>query len=69
MNVYAFEWQSCIFESAMAVESMHKTKRGALKAMIKTANERWLEDRARQGRGWDPLIHQRWQVRTIELQE
>lgn len=67
MKVYAFEWQDCIYESAMAVVSLHETKRGAVKAMVKEANKRWLEDRCFMGRGWEPLRTQRWRVICYEV--
>ena len=71
-QVYAFEWCSCIYESGFSVESLHKTKVGAYKAMRKTLLERYAED-TRQERYWrqrfQPLDHHRWRVRTITLKD
>jgi hypothetical protein len=73
-NVFAFEWCGCIFESGFSLVSLHGTKRGALKAMVATANLRWQEARRRQmmygGCGkkrFDPLQNEAWRVRVIEL--
>ena len=35
MKVYAFQYCSCIYESAFAVQSLHTTKKGAYLAMRK----------------------------------
>ena len=73
-NVFAFEWCDCIFESGFSLVSLHDTKRGALKAMLATANRRWQGGRNDQlmygGCGkerFDPLEHKAWRVRAIEL--
>lgn len=71
-QIYAFEWCSCIYESGFSVESLHKTKAGAYKAMRKTLLERYAEDTS-QERYWRqrfrPLGSQRWRVRTITLKD
>jgi len=73
-SVFAFEWCSCIYESGFSLESLHDTKRGALKAMIAAANLRWQESRDGQlmygGGGkarFSPLQYEAWRVRAIEL--
>ena len=69
-EVYAFEWCSCIYESGYTVESLHKTKAGAYKAMRKALLERWEEETQKE-RYWRlqyrPLEHQRWRIRAIYL--
>lgn len=73
-DVFAFEWTSCIFESAFGIVSLHTTKRGAFKAMVAEANKRWQEDRNSQlmyGGGsrprHSPLSHEAWRVIRIEV--
>ena len=41
MRVFAFEYCSCIYESAFGIESMHTTKKGAYKAMRKFLLKEW----------------------------
>ena len=67
MNVYAFEWCDCIFESGFRVKSLHASKRWAFKAMTAEANRKWQDDRDMMGRGWTPLEHEAWRIRTIEV--
>lgn len=72
MKVYAFEWCYCIYESGFGVESLHKTKAGAYKAMRKTLVERWNEDRWRHATfspNDEPLFSQSWRIREIEVKE
>lgn len=76
MQVFAFEWCPCIFESAFGVVSLHATKRSAVKAMTRYANKMWQEGRDRQlsyGDGFkprfSPLVHEAWRVSTITLGE
>ena len=38
-TVYEFLYSDCIYESAMATISLHKTKKGAYKAMNKHLND------------------------------
>ena len=73
-KIFAFEWCGCIYESGFSLVTLHDTKRGALKAMIATANRRWQEGRNGQliyGGGskerFDPLQYEAWRVRAIEL--
>ncbi len=44
MKIYEFLHCSCVFESAYATISMHKTKAGAWKAMNKWLNERYWKE-------------------------
>lgn len=66
-KVFAFEWCGCIFESGFSVVSLHTTKRTAFKAMVAFVNTEWLDMRAVLGRGFDPLAHSAWRVRTLEV--
>jgi len=73
-EVFAFEWTSCVFESAFGIVSLHTTKRGAFKAMVAEANKRWQTDRDNQlsyggcGRPrHSPLSHEAWRVIRIEV--
>lgn len=72
MNVYAFEWCSCIYESGYTIESLHATKAGAYRAMKQTLFDRWYESRwgisGRFKPNKTPLCHEAWRVRTIEVQ-
>jgi hypothetical protein len=44
MKIYEFLYCSSVFESAYASISLHKTKRGAWKAMNKWLNERYWRE-------------------------
>jgi hypothetical protein len=75
MEVYAFEWCDCVHESAFAVESLHTTKRGAVAAMVREANRRWIEERRRKliagcrSVKFDPLVFQAWRIRRIHVDD
>lgn len=73
MRVYAFEWCGCVHESGFGVVSLHTTKRGALKAMVRGANDRWLQARDiqlsyrdRRPR-YDPLMFEAWRVVELKV--
>jgi len=74
-EVFAFEWNLCIYDSDYSIISLHKTKYGAFKAMIKEANKRWQNCRNGQlqyGIGrytFSPLTHEAWRVRAIQIDE
>lgn len=72
-SVFAFEWCDCIYESGYCIQSLHTTRKGALKAMMLESNARWLAGRQLDlefgdGQDSDPLKYQRWRVRPIPLQ-
>lgn len=72
MKVYAFKHTSCIYESAHAVVSLHRTKRGAFKAMVRFMNQRWQDNRDEGlmyglSRGLDSLQHEAWCIREMEV--
>ena len=43
--MWGFFWTDCIHESAPALQSLHLSKRGALRAMISAQYARWESDR------------------------
>ena len=52
-EVFEFVYTDCIYESAMATLSLHKTKKGAYKAMrefLETEYAQWREDGIRYGK-------------------
>ena len=77
MEIYEFIYTSCIYESASATMSMHRTKLGAYKAMrefILTDYTQWYDQRIMYGKGdrrWEDKYgtHCRWGVRSQELKE
>jgi hypothetical protein len=78
MKIYEFLFCSCIYESSFATVSIHKTKKGAWKAMNKFLNDMFMEEyneRIRFGKfrgkqlcgAWKIGRHQSWSVGEIEL--
>lgn len=43
--VFAFEFCYCRFESRFSIESLHSTKAGAYRAMMKHKRQHWYEMR------------------------
>lgn len=41
MTLYGFFWTDCIYESGLILQSLHRSKIGALRAMIKSQAARW----------------------------
>ena len=73
-KVYAFEWCSCVHESAFAIESLHESRLHAAKTMFAIANRRWHESRTESQQWpshvrWKGLDDHAWRVREIEVQE
>lgn len=78
-TVYGFFYSDCLYESAPALQSLHRTKRAALKAMIAFQYEKWVACRdntlpsmlgsSRKELDYQPLRHLHgYRVRTLELQ-
>jgi len=44
-RIFEFRYTDCIYESAMAAISLHRTKTGAYKAMNNYLNTRFIEER------------------------
>jgi len=68
MTIYAFEYCSCVFESAFGIESLHTTKRGAWKAMNKWLNNRFIKEydfRIKYGKNLG-CIYKRGNIKTEE---
>lgn len=66
-KVFAFEYNCCIYDAGWHTQSIHKTKAGAFKAMIKHRNECFMVDREL---GIDPAeigIMERWWIKEYEL--
>lgn len=72
MKVYAFEYTHCIFDSAFWTVSVHRTKAGAYKAMMKHKNDCWYADRKMAFRDAESVAQigwmERWQIREWEVQ-
>ena len=53
MTLYGFFWTDCVYESGLMLQSLHRSKVGALRAMIKAQSDRWERCRS----GSDTGIH------------
>jgi len=79
MVIYEFTYTDCIYESAAATLSLHRTKLGAYKAMRKFLNEsymEWYNERIKYGKYKDYIgtidkfgTHCAWRIRSKELHE
>ena len=76
MKVFAFQYSGCVHEEGMITISLHKTKKGATKAMRKhKAGEKkkwgeYIDRKPEEYRNWFFFgEHEAWFVREIEVQE
>ena len=46
MTFYGFFWTDCVYESGLMLQSLHRSKMGALRAMIAAQAARWEECRS-----------------------
>lgn len=53
MTLYGFFWTDCVYESGLMLQSLHRSKMGALRAMIKSQSDRWEACRS----GTDTGLH------------
>lgn len=75
--VFLFEFNPCIFESGFEVQSIHKTKIGAYKAMRKYLEEeyaQWYHERILFGKHYIIGIdkfgeHCDWRIRPVKVHE
>jgi hypothetical protein len=71
VNVYAFEWCDCVYESAFSVVSIHASKLGAYRAMKAKLWDHAASERDMQQSGYaayrDTSVASR--IRTIEVQQ
>ncbi len=64
MNIVdAFEFAWCVYDSGYDVKSLHKTKRGAYKAMMKHKWEHWYADRDLGVTLEETGFMERWRIR------
>jgi len=75
-TVYAFEFCPCFHESEFGIVSMHKTKRGAFKALLAHKNQHWHDQRRQvleYGKAWGKLVDvgwmELWRIKPYELQD
>jgi len=75
-EVYEFVHTDCIHDSAMATMSLHRTKKGAYKAMrnfLEKEYANWYDKRILYGKDKDRVdkfgLHCTWAVRPIALKE
>jgi hypothetical protein len=78
-EVFEFVYTDCIYESAMATLSLHKTKKGAYNAMrdfLVNGYMEWYNERIMYGKPKDWFgtadkfgTHCAWAVRSIALKE
>jgi len=72
-QVFEFIYTDCIYESAMATISLHRTKKGAYKAMrefLETGYADWRDEGILYGKQHFKFgTHCAWAVRPIELKE
>ena len=72
-QIFVFMYNHCIYESAMAVMSCHRTKVGAYKSMNTYLNDRFNEERENQIRYGkndrldDLFSDERWQVKPMQV--
>lgn len=72
MQVFAFEYCECVYESAYSVESLHTTKAGAWRALRKKVWEKAIkarEDSLRYGFDFTRLQSQSWRVVPHEIHQ
>lgn len=77
IEIYAFMYCPCIFESAFTPMSVHKTKQGAYKAMREYLEEKyseWFDMRTMYGKDKQYHTskfgeHEHWGIKSIELKE
>ena len=81
MTLYGFFWTDCIYESGMMLQSLHRSKMGALRAMIAAQAERWEACRSGANSGLhldgigtfrerdyrDDLSRQAYEVRPVKV--
>jgi hypothetical protein len=71
MEIYEFLHTDCIYESAYRTVSVHRTKKGAYKAMrafLEREYTEWRDNNILLGK--DPHkfgVHEDWKIGTIEL--
>lgn len=72
-EVFEFVYTDCIYEGAMATLSLHRTKKGAYKAMrefLTNGYMKWYNERIMRGKPKDKFgTHCAWAVRSIALKE
>lgn len=71
-KVYAFKYCSCIYESADAVMSLHKTKKGAEMAMEFHKQKEYEEWKSMYPEGTEDVDfkfgeYERWSVEELEI--
>lgn len=44
--LYGFFWTDCVYESGLMLQSLHRSKMGALRAMIKSQSDCWEKCRS-----------------------
>lgn len=75
MIIYAFCYTSCVYESAHAPVSLHKTKAGAYRAMKRFLFEQienaYASQNAYGNRYWSksPLDHCGWSIQEFEVED
>ena len=68
-SVFAFEFCFCVFESDYGVQSIHKTKAGAYRAMMEHKNNLWMSDRELGTPPEEILLFKRWRIKDYSLEE
>ena len=72
-EVYSFQYCSCIYESAFATISLHRTKKGAYKSMreyIESEYAKWRDDGCRYGKqNFKHGFQEAWRIMAIPIQE
>lgn len=74
MRVYAAMWCDCVYESGYTPISLHKTKRGAFKALLKYRYDLWAEDRESEllsgyKNDYAPTYHKSWTIKEFLIEE
>lgn len=74
MKVYAAMWCSCIYESDYSPLSLHRTKPGAFKALLKYRYDKWVADRESQllygfSSEFSPTYQESWTIKEFNIKD
>ena len=72
-EVYSFQYCGCIYESAFATISLHRTKKGAYNSMrnyIEKDYAEWRDNGCRYGKQYFKHgVHEDWRIVAIPIDE
>ena len=77
--LWGFFWTDCVYESAMTLQTLHRSKREAVRSMIRFQSSFWEKDRdnarssmcrvprRQMSSYWDSRRTERFEVRAVEV--